>query len=54
MEGKSCFTNLSDFTNEVIGLVVEGTAVDVADIDFCSFQHCSILIDKLTTYGLDK
>lgn len=35
MEGKSCFTNLSTFNNEIIDLVDEDIAGDVAYADFC-------------------
>jgi len=56
IKGRSCFTNLISFYDQVTRLVDEGKVVDVIYLDFSkafgSVPH-SILLEKLASHGLD-
>lgn len=52
-KGKSCFTNLINFCNEMSGFVDEERAVGIGYLDFRKIS-CKMLIDKLLEYGLDE
>lgn len=57
IKGKSCFTSLTAFYNEMTGLVDEGTAVDTVYLEFSkAFATVShiILVDNLMKCGLGK
>lgn len=54
---KSCVTNVMAFQNDMISLMDEGKALDIAYLDFSkAFDIVSynILIDQLTKQELDK
>lgn len=57
MKGKKYLTSLITFYNAMIGLVDQGRAVGVFDLDFGrainTVSH-NVLIDKLMKYRLDK
>jgi len=57
MKGRSCFTNLISFYDQMTHLVDEGKAVDVVYLDFCkafgTISH-SMLLEKLAAHGLDR
>lgn len=57
MKARSFLTNLITFYDQVIHLMDEGKAVDIAYLDFSkvfdSISH-SILLENLATCGLDR
>ncbi|RMB98864.1 hypothetical protein DUI87_24408 [Hirundo rustica rustica] len=54
--GRSCFTNLISFYDQVTHLVDAGRAVDVVYLDFSKAFELSrsTLLDKLAAHGLDR
>jgi len=57
MKDRSCLTNLISFYDQVIHLMNEGKAVDVAHLDFSkainTVSH-STLLEKLAVCGMEK